>query len=101
MRTTLLPKVIGRFNFYLISMLSALKRALTAKNSRELSGGLLDVMGMLLLLGGNPTSDARADSRRFLVTDGNAEASAYCRESHSWLSRHVLLSQDFCRYRLS
>ncbi|CAE7031014.1 Delta(8)-fatty-acid desaturase [Symbiodinium microadriaticum] len=40
--------VIGRFNFYLISMLSALKRAVTAKNSRELCGGLLDVMGMVL-----------------------------------------------------
>lgn len=33
-------------------MLSALKRAVTAKNSRELCGGLLDVMGMVLLLGG-------------------------------------------------
>ncbi|CAE7252745.1 sld1, partial [Symbiodinium pilosum] len=39
--------VIGRFNFYLISMLSALKRAVMATSSRELSGGVLDVLGML------------------------------------------------------
>ena len=47
----LLAKVVGRFNFYLISMLSALQRAISATGARELSGGLLDVMGMLMLLG--------------------------------------------------
>ena len=32
-------------------MLSALKRVLLAKKMRELGGGLLDVLGMLVLLG--------------------------------------------------
>mmetsp|Transcript_98712 Transcript_98712/g.235181 ORF Transcript_98712/g.235181 Transcript_98712/m.235181 type:complete len:897 (+) Transcript_98712:64-2754(+) len=40
--------VIGRFNFYLISMLTALKRFLTAKRRRDAIGGCLDVLGMLM-----------------------------------------------------
>lgn len=40
--------VIGRFNFYLISFLSALKRLVTASRSREALGGFADVTGMLL-----------------------------------------------------
>ncbi|CAK9027333.1 Delta(8)-fatty-acid desaturase (Delta(8)-sphingolipid desaturase) (Sphingolipid 8-(E/Z)-desaturase) [Durusdinium trenchii] len=45
-----LSVVIGRFNFYIISMLAALKRLLTAKRFREAYGGLMDVTGMVLLL---------------------------------------------------
>lgn len=44
-------QVIGRFNFYIISFLSALKRFLTAQHLREALGGFADVLGMLLLLG--------------------------------------------------
>ena len=40
--------VIGRFNFYLISFLSALKRLLTARKGREALGGFADVTGMVL-----------------------------------------------------
>eukprot|EP00913_Durusdinium_trenchii_P020542 g19295.t1 len=43
-----LSVVIGRFNFYIISMLAALKRLLTAKRFREAYGGLMDVTGMVL-----------------------------------------------------
>lgn len=44
-------QVIGRFNFYLISFLSALKRLLTARKGREALGGFADVTGMVLPLG--------------------------------------------------
>lgn len=43
-------QVIGRFNFYLISFLSALKRLLTARKGREALGGFADVTGMVLPL---------------------------------------------------
>ncbi|CAK8991437.1 unnamed protein product [Durusdinium trenchii] len=43
-----LSVVMGRFNFYIISMLAALKRLLTAKRFREAYGGLMDVTGMVL-----------------------------------------------------
>ena len=47
---------MGRFNFYIISMLAALKRLLTAKRFREAYGGLMDVTGMVLLLDVNESA---------------------------------------------
>mmetsp|Transcript_1808 Transcript_1808/g.4418 ORF Transcript_1808/g.4418 Transcript_1808/m.4418 type:complete len:899 (-) Transcript_1808:84-2780(-) len=40
--------VVGRFNFYLISMLSAIKRSMLATSWRDFYSGVLDVFGMCL-----------------------------------------------------